>query len=142
MRWQAARMFRFYELIRGPGRVNKRPVPSESTCFVVRNGGASVCRESSILSRMVESAFRNRALSEGFCVFFFCPLKFFFRSCHPVSQPKRMTQGVPERFCVFLPPLFDVLKRLDFADPFLRIRFSRVAILYFSKFEILAKFCF
>ena len=29
--------FGIYELISGPGRVNKRPVPSETTCFVVRN---------------------------------------------------------------------------------------------------------
>ena len=66
--WSAAWIFGIYELIRGRGGVNKRPVPSETICLVVRNWGPAVCGES--LSGMVELFFRIRAILEASCAFF------------------------------------------------------------------------
>ena len=109
------------------GRVSQRPVPSETTCFVVRNRGAAVCGKSIIFSRWWNRAFRKRAIFEVFCVLLL--LKgVFFRSCRPVSwqQVKEVdrrktlqNKGFRSDFASFyLFYSFDILKRLDFADLF------------------------
>ena len=69
----AVRIFAFYELISGPGRVNKRSGSSETTCFIVRNGVTGFRGKSAMTRKLRNRPFRKMAIFEVFCAFFWPP---------------------------------------------------------------------
>ena len=65
--------FAFYELISGPGRVNKRSGSSETACFIVRNGVTVFRGKSATTGKTRNRPFCKMALFEASCAFFWPP---------------------------------------------------------------------
>ena len=66
-------MVAFYELISGPGRVNKRSGSSETACFIVRNGVTGFRGKSAMTRKSRNRPFRKMAIFEASCAFFWPP---------------------------------------------------------------------
>ena len=104
----------FYELISGPGRVNKRAGSFETACFIVRNGVTGFRGKSTMTRKSRNRPFRKMGIFEAFCCAFFWPpflealfsrlwsSLFWQHSCRGGHTRNATKQGVSERCCGFL----------------------------------------
>ena len=106
--------FRFYELISGPGRVNKRAGSSETTCFKAQNGERFFRAKLRMVRNSRNRTFQKSAIFEAFCALFWPPfLEALFlpwcssglsQKCRRGGHARNATkQGVSDRFRVFFP---------------------------------------